>query len=296
MTFWAKFLTVVILVLAIMFAAISATLFAKRDEFRKANDNLTKQMNDAQANAEKQLRKAGEAVQKLDAEYQRMKVKMENAQATSAVLDRQLNQELDKNKSYRAVVETLNTKLGYLEAERKTYDEKEAALKMRRDQLEKQVSELSTNLQNEQKENQQLRKTKEDLTNTLQATREKLHGVTQEYERMTTLVADVGKVWPQVQKYIEGRAAIPTSQIVGKVIAVDEANGNVIINVGHKAGVKEQFQFLIHRGTKLVGGMVIFALEKDDLSAGKIQFLNKGAEGKPLQVRVGDDVVTGLGF
>jgi len=279
MTFWAKFLTVVILVLAIAFAAISAILFTKRSDYRKAYVETAQKLTTTEAALAKEKRDRAEERQTLTANLGAEKTRADNLQSALTNRERELKSAQAELDNLRDTIKTIRDQY-----------------KARNNDLEKQVGNLTTKLHNTEKEAARLAKVNEDLTNALQSTREELHLANQERQRVEKTLNDLALVYPGVSDYIKGMPTRPLRRITGKVLQVDPENQNVIISVGREAGVKEQFRFIIHRGTQYVGRMVIFHLEGKDLAAGKIEYLKTDADGNPLQVRVGDDVVSGLGL
>jgi len=296
MTFWAKFLTVVILVLAIAFAAISAILFTKRSDYRKAYVETAQKLTNTEAALAKEKRDRAEERQTLTANLGAEKTRADNLQSALTNRDRELKSAQAELDNLRDTIKTIRSQLVYLQTREKEHNKEIDQYKARNNDLEKQVGNLTTKLHNTEKEAARLAKANEDLTNALQSTREELHLANQERQRVEKTLNDLALVYPGVSDYIKGMPTRPLRRITGKVLQVDPENQNVIINVGREAGVKEQFRFIIHRGTQYVGRMVIFHLEGKDLAAGKIEYLKTDADGNPLQVRVGDDVVSGLGL
>jgi DNA-binding HxlR family transcriptional regulator len=72
-------------------------------------------------------------------------------------------------------------------------------------------------------------------------------------------------------------------------------SGIVILNVGAKVGVKIEYKLTVYNKTDFKGVVRIFEVNGDDLSAGRIEYVAKDAQGNPKKIEMGDDVATVLG-
>lgn len=296
MTFWAKFLAGLVLVLSIVFAAMSAVLFAKRDRFREAYDVAMaelQQTRDAKTQMEQQLTRERDTYRK---NYEDTANELKRVEGNLKNTETQLQAAQNRNQTLNETVLQLNGLIAYYKTDQEKHKERLDARDARIEELTKQNTDLTARLHESEKQAAALSKDKQDLTDSLQTAREDLHTMTQEFQRVNKTLNDLALVYPGVADYIKGAPTRPLKQISGKVLAVDPKNNNVIINVGRKAGAKEQFEFTIHRAGEYVGSMRVFLLEGDDLAAGKIEYLKTDAQGKPMEVQVGDDVVSGIGL
>lgn len=80
----------------------------------------------------------------------------------------------------------------------------------------------------------------------------------------------------------------PDRAIRGKVTAVDPKLGLVVINAGQKKGVKKGYHFIVFRGTKYIGQVIV------DETFADVSAAHYGREEMAGDVKAGDDVTTKL--
>lgn len=295
MTFWAKLLTVIVLVLSVFFAAASALLFAGRTEWRqeyqKLQDNTDAQIAALKTNLEAMT----SDYKKADADRTQLAADKAGLETTNKAQADQIVQLQNDARQKNMLIDKMNSQITYLEEDRKWADDRYTAMRDLKEKAENEANDLRTKLTDSEKANRQLTQRNAALTDDLQKTKENLTAVTEMLAAKNELIAHLYDVFPNMRSQIDTFAKLE-KRINGKAVAVDEASGIVIINIGTKAGVEKDYKFTVYRNGEFKGMIRIFALNGDSLAAGRIEYLAKDAQGNPKKIEMGDDVATAIGY
>ncbi|MBL7223540.1 MAG: hypothetical protein ISS72_06795 [Candidatus Brocadiae bacterium] len=113
--------------------------------------------------------------------------------------------------------------------------------------------------------------------------------LTEDVTRYVALLSDLREQRPDIYAELIRKDIIePKKAIRGKVTAVDQKLGLVVINAGQRNDVRKGYQFIVFRGNKYVGKVVIDEVFPD-VSAAHYSRPDMAAD-----VEVGDDVTTKL--
>lgn len=296
MTFWAKLLTVFVLILSVIFAAVSTVLFATKTEWRQAYDmaredhrsevqrlqstisDLEGRVNLAENRAEEQADRA--------AQLQRDKDSLETTVA-----------ELETRRTEQTrTVERLATQLETLQQKEKEWEPRLESMRASLEERTEQLRDETARLQEMTRENEKLATANRNLTEDLTGARAELNEVSETLTAKERILADLGQVYPDIRDYVDAYGEFPTKRIQAKVVAVDNDANMVVINKGAEDGVRREYQFTVFSGNQFKGLIRIFELEGESLAAGRIEMLATDDDGRPQQIEIGDDVKTGIGF
>ena len=295
MTFWAKLLTVIVLVLSVFFAAASALLFAGKTEWRQSYEVLKLNTDARIADLDGKLKAMTNDYKKADADRTQLAADKLGLEATNKALTAQI-QTLEGTVSEKTrMIDTQNAQIVYFQEENKKAEDRYTAMRDLKEKVENEGNDLRTKLADSEKANRQLTERNAALTDDLQKTRENLTAVTEMLAAKSELIAHLYDVFPNMRPQIDTFAKLE-KRVNGKVVAVDEASGIVIINVGTKAGVEKDYKFTVYRNGEFKGMIRIFALNGDSLAAGRIEYLAKDAQADPKKIEMGDDVATAIGY
>lgn len=295
MTFWAKLLTVIVLVLSVFFAAASALLFAGKTEWRQSFEALKKNTDAKIADLNGKLQAMTNDYQKADADRTQLAADKLGLETTKKAQAEQIVQLQNDASQKNMLIDKMNSQITYLEVDRKSADDRYIAMRDLKEKAEKEASDLVTKLADSEKANRQLTQRNAALTDDLQKTKENLTAVTEMLTAKSELIAHLYDVFPNMRPQIDTFAKLE-KRVNGKVVTVDEASGIVIINVGTKAGVEKDYKFTVYRNGEFKGMIRIFALNGDSLAAGRIEYLAKDAQANPKKIEMGDDVATAIGY
>jgi len=267
MTFWAKVLTIVIFVLSIAFASMSAVVFAKREDYRGQLANMTalEQSNEAKAQA---------AEAKLKAERQ---AAMDKSAETTAKLNA-LQLQFD---TVSHQLERLNSDLKEAQSNFRNEQDKSLALTHVTEQLGQQVKDMAVDqeklkaekddyyakMTEERKRANQFEKGNTDLKARLDTTTASLKDAQDTIKLNEDTFSELARRNIEAREIISGLTAVP--EIKGKVALVEPGSNSVILNVGRKQGVKKNYEFTIFRGDKFIAKVSVYDTE-DELSAARI--------------------------
>lgn len=292
MTFPAKVLTVLILVLAIVFATAAGILYTKRIDFAERLENLETQLRveitnykDGIARRDRELAQLREDFKVQHVELDRTRRHLEDAEKKGADLEAQLADWRRKeirweasNTSLQEMLKAADDRRGQVEKE---LAERESELRKTREQLDAsraEVQRLSVALAETEEERDQLAMNLKAAQERLEAHDQKFAELRRIYFADERLISIVDRIEPVM------------ADIQGRVMSVDQF-GNVIINVGKDDNVMNDYLFTIYRDDKYIAQIRIFKLdEAGDLAAGTVVNLND----KGYEIRQGDSVATRL--
>ncbi len=293
MTFWAKVFTVLVFVLALVFASMSGILYTKRTDFAQTLKNQTdeymatlKAKTEAAAESEAKRLKAEEDFRVKDSQLvsvtAQLKVESENARKQADEVVR-LGKELQGVKAERT---TLTETLKNI-SERHRQVEKELAdrvkeLNTKRDELSAardQIQKLTSSLSATEEERDKLATSLKAAEETLRQHERKFAELRRIHYNDAVLLAILDRTEPVLK------------DISGRVLSVDAKNGLVVINKGTKDGVLKDYLFTVHRDGKYLAQIRVDTLASTgDMAAAKVVNMNR----ENLPIQQGDSVDTRL--
>ncbi len=287
MTFWAKLLSLIVLVLAIFFAAVSTVLFAKKQDWRGKYEDLSKQYRildkdfaDTKADLEMKLTNLRADRDRLQAEATQLTLRVQNLTAQVG----QLRADLDEKK---VLVIDLTTNLAGMEKLAEKWEEKNEELRGERDGLATELLTTRTDLKNQRIANSEQATKIADLEDERDGLKKDRAVLTSTLELKNQILDTLYERFVIVRPYIEKPSIVP--DIRGKVLLVDKEAGYVFIDVGSKQGVERNLAFTVFRGDMFVAKIRIIDLQDGDISAGEIIVQKE-------EIELGDDVATRIGY
>jgi chromosome segregation ATPase len=267
MTFWAKLLIVVVFVLSLIFAAMSAVLFGKRENYRaeldqtkaayaqdkekwtQTNNDLTARIN----HAVDEIRQA-----KSDAEAAQLRVNTltdEGERKDAELRAWKLADDKDKNLNLEqaAALTSLGTNLKEAYAER--------------DNLKADNNKLIADLSAERSRSNRLEKENTDLTASLKTVTAAKDKAEETIKLNDEIFAELSRRNVAWRELITQWTTLP--DIKGRVVAVDKEMNLVTLNVGQKQGVMKNYEFTIFRDGVFVAKVNVIDVQ-DDLCAARI--------------------------
>ena len=282
MTFWAKLLTIIVFVLSIAFASMSAVIFAKRQPYREELAKTVQELEDTKKAKGNEIENLKATVAAMDTV---IKEKVTTIQTGTLQLDAAKG-DLQKEKADRQKLETdlytEKTNLALLANANQTLTNKYDSTSKENEKLDAQIRDYIVKLTTEQTRANVLQNQKTDLENRLASLKESYAKAQAEIERNTNILAELSR------RDIEARTVmgqlIPLPMVKGKVAQVNEATKTVVLNVGKNQNVRKNYTFRIFRGDTFVGQALVFDLGDDMCGARIIQ--------KEQAMKVGDDAWT----
>jgi len=284
MTFWAKFLIVVILVLSVIFAAISTVLFAKHQDYRNELVEQSAKYETYYNTAEgDKARLQNELVIKSD-ELARKQTELKASELQVDSLTAELTETkadvVEEQSRLAKAQDSVNTltigNQALAKANEKLLGENET--------VRKENVALTKSLADEQKVTNDLKGQVATLTDQRDGLQEDLHAANETIQLNEEIFAELSRRNIEAQTVIAGLTAVP--DIRGLVVTVQPAENLVILNVGSNQGVRKNFEFTIYRDDKFVAKVIVFDTE-DDLSAARIV-------SRKLSIERGDQAATRL--
>ena len=151
-----------------------------------------------------------------------------------------------------------------------------------------QVQALARALQDAVAKNSAFRRQLAQSRERLAAAEKQIQKLAEDLGRIQQMLAKAGQDAAVATRPVEPRARADREHRRGKVTAVDNALGLVIINRGARHGVKRGTQFIVFRGSEYIGKIIIEEVFPD-VSAGR--YLNKDKKG---DARPGDTVASAI--
>jgi len=261
MTFWAKLLIVVVFVLSLIFASMSAVLFGKREDFRAG---LEKAKRDYAQDKDMWSRKNAEMTDKVNQAVKDIAEAKSNADATQLRLDTAIHEGERKDAELQAKIledqkdKNLNLEqaaaLGSLGTQMKSLLASEDSLKAENDTL-------TGKLLAEQSRSNKLEKDNSDLAAKLQTTTVALGKAQDTLKLNDDIFAELSRRNVAWRELITNWATLP--DIKGKVLKVDPESNFVLLNVGQKQGVMKNYDFSIFRDGTFVAKVSVFDVQND---------------------------------
>jgi chromosome segregation ATPase len=267
MAFWAKLLTVVVCILSLIFASMSAVVFGKREDFRallKAKSDQYDRDKDAWTRTKDDL------TGKINQAVNDMGEMRSNLAAAQDRLDTAIHEGERKDAEYRAKdIENQKDKNLNLElaAALNSLGEQVKSLLASADSLKAENNTLTAKLSAEQSRSNQLEKEKTDLTASLKTATVALGKAEETIKLNDEVFAELSRRNIAWRELITQWATLP--DIKAKVLKVDTEGNFVLLNVGLKQGVKKNYDFSIFRDGVFVAKVNVFDVQ-DDLCAARI--------------------------
>lgn len=267
MTWWAKVLTIVVCVFSLVFAAMSAVIFAKRSNYRaevkrerelhtesvkKANGEIEK-LRGLVSDRTNDLATVRGTLKNKEDELARAVAEREQVQANVTDFQNRLNTEQASVKQLTVSVDGLRTENTRLAADN--------------EKARTEVNDYMAKLSAEQKRSNDLAKENSGLKETLDGTQKRLALANEQINLHEQTFQELGKRNIEARRVIQGLIALP--DIKGKVIGVDATTNIVVINVGSKQQVRKNYDFTLFRGDKFVAVVNVFDVQ-DELCAARV--------------------------
>jgi uncharacterized phage infection (PIP) family protein YhgE len=261
MTPGAKLLIVVVFILSLIFAAMSAVLFGKREDYRA---ELKKTKEDYAQDKESWTRMKDDLSAKLSAADDAAAMAKSNADATQLRLDTVMHERERLDADMRAK-ETESQKdknlnleqaaaLDSLGGQVKSLLASEGALKTENDTL-------TAKLYEEQKRSNQLEQENRNLDASLKTATASLSKAEETLKLNDDIFAELSRRNVAWREMISSWITLP--DIRARVVRVDPQTNFILLNAGEKQGVKKNYTFSIFRDGVFVAKVMVFDVQGD---------------------------------
>jgi chromosome segregation ATPase len=267
MTFWAKLLTVVVFILSLIFASMSAALFGKREDYRA---ELEKTKRDYTQDKDAWTRMKADLTDKINQAAKDVAEMKSNVAAAQDRLDTAIHEGERKDAEARAKdIESQKDKNLNLEqaAALASLGTQMKSLLDSADSLKAENNTLTAKLSAEQRRSNQLEKENAGLTASLKTATVALGKAEETLKLNDEIFAELSRRNIAWRELIAQWATLP--DIKAKVLKVDTESNFVLLNVGQKQGVKKNYDFSIFRDGLFVAKVNVFDVQ-DDLCAARI--------------------------
>jgi predicted nuclease with TOPRIM domain len=290
MSLAGKVFAVISFILAIFYVGITSALVSQQENFKeKYNKEVAARANDNKV-AEQKQKELDDEIKRLTGEKDTLQKKYAATQGENANL---LSEWAAIKDSLRFAMTVINDQEEQIARQQDYLDKARADLKAKgdtNDGLREQIAELKAKYA-------ELQKDRDEKVDKLVVCRKELSNLakssetlTEEYARVNQICVKLKRKYPDIYQEMIGPsdevAELPT--IRGKVTAVDTKLGLVVINAGQHQGSKKGIPFIVFRGDKYVGKVVVDEVFPD-VSA--CFYVRDVMQGDP---EVGDDVTTKL--
>jgi len=103
----------------------------------------------------------------------------------------------------------------------------------------------------------------------------------------TELAGAQSKIKSLEEKALEKKKSQDLKTLTGRILAVNQAWNFVVLNIGNRNGIESNSEFLVRRGTTLIGKVRITTVEP----ANSIADIVPGSLKQGLSIQPGDDVI-----
>jgi len=289
MSLVGKVFAVISLVMAIFYAGITAALVSLQENFKMKLENEMRAHADTKRTEERKF---------LDEQSIRKEVEAKNRGLVEekgrliSQRDNLRNEWQDVHGRYkyaRAIIDDQEHEMERLNAELHQYRDHLREKSLANDKLDERIKQLKAKRDELQKDRDKLQDLVTVREKDLNNTAKELEKTTRTLAYVNSLVLHMKKERPDLYRLaIEGKVIPPERVIRGKVIGVDDKLGLVIVNVGEHHEVQKGHSFIVFRGDKYVGKIIIDEVYPDNAAALYIRTHMK------LPVEIGDDITTKL--
>lgn len=267
MTFWAKFLTVLILVLSLVFAGMSMVLFAKRADYRKNLEDAQTQLSTLKTTTDKTIGELQGTIGNLNENVDNLQKQLAASQQVVTRLQgevdtktTELTQKGIDLTAALANVETAQTSV-------QTLTESNKALLAENTTIRDENVDLTGKLADSRNKVNSLQTQVAQLTETLDTTQKNLADARETISLNEEVFAELSKRNIEAQQVIAGLQKLP--DIRGKVLQVDSDQNLVVLNVGRNQGVRKNFEFKLWRDDQFLATVYVDDVQ-DNMSAARI--------------------------
>ncbi|MGD0999115.1 MAG: hypothetical protein ABSA67_00335 [Candidatus Brocadiia bacterium] len=267
MTFWAKLLTVVVFILSLIFASMSAVLFGKREDFRA---ELEKTKGDYARDKENWTRTNAEMTDRVNQAVKEIAEAKSNADAAQLRLDAAIHEGERKAAEYTAkdieIQKDKNLNLEQAAALNSLGGEMKTLLASA-DSLKTENNTLTAKLIDEQSHANKVDKENTELTTSLKTATDSLGKAEETLKLNDDIFAELSRRNVAWRELIASWASLP--DIKAKVVKVDAESNFILLNAGRKQGVMKNYDFSIFREGVFVAKVSVFDVQ-DDLCAARV--------------------------
>jgi hypothetical protein len=290
MSLAGKVFAVISFILAIFYVGITSALVSQQENFKeKYNKEVVARANDNKL-AEQKQKKLDDEIKRLTGEKDTLQQKYAATKGENASL---LNEWADVKESLRFAMSIITDQEDQIARQQDYLDKARADLKAKgdtNDGLREQIAGLKAKYAELEKDRDKqvddLVVCKNDLSNLAKAS----EALTEEYAQVNQIRVRLKRKYPDIYQEMIGPedavAEVPT--IRAKVTAVDTKLGLVVINAGQHQGAKKGFPFIVFRGDKYIGKVVVDEVFPDVSACFYVRDVMQG------DAEVGDDVTTKL--
>jgi len=291
MSLAGKVFAVISFVLAIFYVGITSALVSLQENYKAQYKTEVASHNTTKQQAEEDRKLAADTEKRLSAERDDLRQKLTSSIAQNQLLE---GEWVSSEKALRVANSVIKDQGDQIERQQARLDRALKDLAARGTDIEG-LREKITSLEGELVA---LGKARDELNDKL-VTREKelanavkeLERVVGEFTHANDILAKLKNVYPDIYQEMitTERDKVVTKKVIrGKATAVDAKLGLVVINAGQRQGVTKGITFIVFRGDKYVGKVVVDEIFPD-VSACRYE-----KEAMQADVEVGDDVTTKL--
>jgi len=242
----AKVLVVVILILSVVFAALTGQLFAKReklrDEYAKLKDEATSQIAGLE-DAKKELQGKNEA---LEDDIGKLKTDVAQLKTDNEHLKKNVQEKTDQITKLDAQITNFNTTISQLNSNLKAKDERLAAIEKDLSETREKLRQAEQLAREKELEAKKLAQQAKEATDRVKELEVAIKDAKQKIEILTTKGGQY-----------EESTQIVQAPVDAKVIKVDRGANLVVINRGRDQGVEVGYIFTVYRGDTYLGDLRI---------------------------------------
>jgi len=269
----SKFLIILNLVLAGVFLGTASNFLGQKDHVQRELELMVEKWKGAHGSSEIELKVQKEAGNRFAAENSELRARLSGAEATAQAKNSE-NQMLQAN--IQSQGQALNHATSALASQNATIQAYEATIKSLQD--ERTVLHQSRDAEKDARVKAeavqaQLQRQLDDETGAHKAAQGELAGANAKVQALEAEVEAGRKLYGQL-------GTVQPAISPGKVLAVDNGMGLVVVSLGEEDGVKNGFEYIVSRGNQYVAtiritdvqakkstGLVVTGMQKQPISA-----------------------------
>lgn len=267
MTLWAKVLVVIILVLSLVFAGMSAVIFAKRQDYRSTLQRERDTFEATKTNLENQVKGFRADLQAKQAEVERMNTALNGATEQVGTLTNDLKKQTGQLTDLQATVAREQENVNKQALALQTLTASETALTKKNNELREENIAYNEKLAAANKKNNELSEMNARLTNDKELLTKDLSTAKATIGLNEEIFARLKERNIEAATVLAALNAMP--DVKAKVVTVDGDTNMIVLNAGKNQKVQKNFEFTIWREGNFVAKANVFDVQ-DDLCAARI--------------------------
>ncbi len=284
MTFWAKLLTILVFILSLIFATASALVFGTHENYRASLNKLSGEFEAFKGEAKQQIAALEKQNQELHDENTRANSERDSARTIAEDLRGQIVRAEGQVKEKQKSIEQQDMRIAQLVQSNTGLIARNKEYVDAHDKIKTENEDLYGKLRTQSKQIGDLELERTNLQGEVEGLKVDMAEARRTIKESDAIMVALEESGYEPKAIIHDLRTVP--DIKARVMAVDDTDDTVVINVGSQQGVKKGYEFIVYRGGKFVAKVRVFHFEATESAAEVVV--------RERDIRPGDQAATWL--